>query len=212
MTALTDSLAEGAVQAVLEAGAADRSRRRSEHPHQERNGLCHQRRRGGTGVSAGASGSPGPGCPVYGRGAGQYGAGLEPPLLDPGPGGRHHQPDPQLPAQRDLPGSGGGWTSCLWCGIQSLYGGVLHRPPGRRSRTLSSTSSAGRTAPGRSRPCRYKPAGWPPPLSGNRYGSLLTTTFPSPARSPPFSPGTERRMGWNWSYGPRQSSGSKTPI
>lgn len=50
------------------------------------------------------------------------------------------------------------------------------------------------------------------PLSGNRYGSLLTTTFPSPARSPPFSPGTERRMGWNWSYGPRQSSGSKTPI
>ena len=26
--------------------------------------------------------------------------GLEPPLLDPGPGGRHHQPDPPLPAQR----------------------------------------------------------------------------------------------------------------
>ena len=37
--------------------------------------------------------------------------GLEPPLLDPGPGGRHHQPDPQLPAQRRLPGPGGGWTN-----------------------------------------------------------------------------------------------------
>ena len=52
MTALTDPLAEGAVQAVLAAGTAGRSRRRQEHPLQGRNGLCDQCGRGGTGVSA----------------------------------------------------------------------------------------------------------------------------------------------------------------
>ena len=113
--------------------AAGRSRCRQKHPGQERDGLCHQRRSGGAGVSAGALGGPDAGRPVHGRGAGQQLFGLEPPLLDFGPGGRHHQPDPSIPAQRDFPGLGGGWTNCLWYGIQSLYGGVFHRPPGRRS-------------------------------------------------------------------------------
>lgn len=122
------------------------------------------------------------------------------------------RPTAPAPSSGDSPMMGRGVTGprCTSSGTRAGRGRALSAPSATAA--TPSTSSAGRTAPGRSRPCRYKPAGWPPPLSGNRYGSLLTTTFPSPARSPPFSPGTERRMGWNWSYGPRQSSGSKTPI
>ena len=132
MTALTDPLAEGAVQAVLEAGTAGRSRRRQEHPGQERDGLCHQCRPGGAGVSAGAPGGPGPGRPVHGRGAGQFRPGLTRPcwILDPVDGTTNliHNS-----GTARSPWLGGGWTNRLRCGIQSLYGGVLHRPPGRRS-------------------------------------------------------------------------------
>ena len=140
-----------------------------------------------------------------GRRTGRAGACSRGPIPD-------RRPTAPAPSSGDSPMMGRGVTGprCTSSGTRAGRGRALSAPSATAA--TPSTSSAGRTAPGRSRPCRYKPAGWPPPLSGNRYGSLLTTTFPSPARSPPFSPGTERRMGWNWSYGPRQSSGSKTPI
>ena len=134
MTALTDSLAEGAVQAVLEAGelltdpaAVQSIRAKSETDYVTNVDLAVQeflRER----LAALA-----PDVQFMGEEQDNSALDLTRPcwILDPVDGTTNliHQ----LPAQCDFPGLGGGWTNRLRCGIQSLYGGVLHRPPGRRS-------------------------------------------------------------------------------
>ena len=140
MTALTDPLAEGAVQAVLEARelladpAAVRSiRSKSETDYVTNVDLAVQE---------------------FLR---ERLAALAPDVQFMG----EEQDNSALDLTRpccDFPGLGGGWTNRLRCGIQSLYGGVLRRLPGRRSIPKRGFH------PGQ----RCLPAGGQPPVCGHR--------------------------------------------
>ena len=193
MNILTESLAEEAVQAVQEAGSLPEPipppfssiRTKGETDYVTNVDLAVQE------LSAGAPGRPGPGCPVYGRRAGQYGAGLEPPLLDSGPGGRHHQPDPQFPAQRRFPWRWRRVDKSVFGVVYNPYsGGVLHRPPGRRSASemavpirVSDVLPGWRTASCPRGPSRAA-GSWRTPLSG-RCGRCMTGARTSAAPAAP---------------------------
>ena len=56
-----------------------------------------------------------------------------PPGLDPGPGGRHHQPDPRFPAQRNFAGAGRGRQGAPRSCVRPLCGGTVFCPAGRGS-------------------------------------------------------------------------------
>ena len=158
MTALTDSAGGGGRPGSVEAGncwpipppsrASAKGRRRTMSP------MWTWRYRS----FCGSAWRPWPRTSSSWGGAGQYPLDWSRPcwILDPVDGTTNliHQ----LPAQRDFPGLGGGWTNCLWCGIQSLYGGVLHRPPGRRSIPKRGPIQVSAVSP----------AGGQPPVHGHR--------------------------------------------
>ena len=186
MTALTDPLAEGAVQAVLEAGelladpAAVRSiRAKSETDYVTNVDLAVQeflRER----LAALA-----PDVQFMGEEQDNSALDLTRPcwILDPVDGTTNLIHQFQHSAI-SLALAEGGWTNHLRCGIQSLYGGVLRRLPGRRSIPKRGFHPGQRCLPAGGQPSVHRHRSRPPGSGGHGISPDAGAVRPVPGRAP----------------------------